>query len=315
MNEILILVATFTSVLIFSAAMFLYVGSRREVARRIQAEGASKESYAADISEDIRGLPVTEQQLVRHYFSVIRSDNDPNSLQNRLLRAGYFSREAVVVFQVLRIAFTTIVFFSLFFLIGYVSPETTALAAAIASMFASGFAFILCNVFLERMGVRKEVEYRKIFPDFMDMLIVCVDAGLSVEAAIDRVSKEFLKSDKKDFGLHLAIMMLEVRGGRRLRDALANFAKRLQIEEAKSLAVLFRQSEELGSSVTQALRVFSEEMRETRMIRAEEKANLLPLKMLIPLSLFLFPISILIVLVPIVLTVGKLLMSISAGAS
>ena len=312
MNEILILAATFSSVLIFSAAVFLYVGSRREVAQRIRAERGSKDGFAADISEDIRGLPVTEQQLVRHYFSVIRSDNDPNSLQNRLLRAGYFSREAVAIFQAIRIAVTAIAFFLLYFAIGYVSPETSILSATIASLIVSGVTFILCNVVLERMGVRKEIEYRKSFPDFMDTLIVCVDAGLSVEAAIDRVSKEFLKSSKRDFGLHLAIMMLEVRGGRRLRDALSNFAKRLQIEEAQALAVLFRQSEELGSSVSQALRVFSEEMREKRMIRAEEKANLLPLKMLIPLSLFLFPVSILIVLVPIVLTVVKMLTSISA---
>lgn len=312
MNEVLILVATFSSVLIFSAAVFLYVGSRREVAQRIRTERGSKDSYAADITEDIRGLPVTEQELVRHYFSVIRSDNDPNSLQNRLLRAGYFSREAVAVFQVIRIATTAIVFFSLFFAIGYLFPEASILAATLASLIISGVSFILCNVILERIGVRKEIEYRKSFPDFMDTLVVCVDAGLSVEAAIDRVSKEFLKSSKRDFGLHLAIMMLEVRGGRRLRDALSNFARRLQIEEAQALAVLFRQSEELGSSVTQTLRVFSEEMREKRMIRAEEKANLLPLKMLIPLSLFLFPISILIVLVPIVLTVIRLLVTISA---
>lgn len=312
MNEVLILAATFSSVLIFSAAVFLYVSSRREIAQRMSTERGSKDSFAADLTEDIRGLPVTEQELVRHYYSVIRSDNDPNSLQNRLLRAGYFSREAVAIFQVIRIATTAIVFFSLFFVIGYLSPETSIVAATIASLIVSGVSFVLCNVILERIGVRKEIEYRKSFPDFMDTLIVCVDAGLSVEAAIDRVSKEFLKSSKRDFGLHLAIMMLEVRGGRRLRDALSNFAKRLQIEEAQALAVLFRQSEELGSSVTQTLRVFSEEMREKRMIRAEEKANLLPLKMLIPLSLFLFPISILIVLVPIVLTVIRLLVSISA---
>jgi tight adherence protein C len=141
----------------------------------------------------------------------------------------------------------------------------------------------------------------------MDSLIVCIDAGLSTEAAMDRVSKEFLKSRDKDFGLHLAIMMLEVRDGRRLRDALSNFAKRMRIDEAQSLAVLFRQSEELGARATKALRVFSEEMREKRMIRAEEKANALPLKMLFPLATFLFPISVLIVTVPIVMKVIQVL--------
>jgi len=105
------------------------------------------------------------------------------------------------------------------------------------------------------------------------------------------------------------MMMLEVRGGRRLRDALSNLADRLGIDEAKSLSVLFRQSEELGASVTKTLRVFSQEMREKRMISAEEKANALPLKMLFPLALFLFPISILIVAVPIIMKVVGVLQS------
>ncbi|TCD16185.1 type II secretion system F family protein [Oricola cellulosilytica] len=314
MNETLILTATFTSVLIFSVALLLTIGTRREVSQRLHAQKLSRSEYAADISEDIRGLPVSEQELVRHYFNVVRSDNDPNSLQNRLIRAGYFAREAVYVFHLIRIAATVIVFVAIFFAVRTVSPETSILAATITGLVFSGVTFILCNVVLERMGVRKEIQYRKDFPDFMDTLIVCIDAGLSVEAAIDRVSRDFLKSKKRGFGLHLAIMMLEVRGGRRLRDALSNFARRLQIEEAQALAVLFRQSEELGSSVTQTLRVFSEEMRQKRMIRAEEKANLLPLKMLIPLSLFLFPVSILIVVVPILITVVQMLIRISNPA-
>jgi tight adherence protein C len=178
-------------------------------------------------------------------------------------------------------------------------------------MIAAGFAFFLSNVILERWGDKREIEYRKIFPDFMDTMIVCLDAGLSVEAAVDRVSLEFMKSSKKDFGLHLAIMMLEVRGGRRFRDALSNFARRLRIQEAQSLAVLFRQSEELGASVTKTLRVFSQEMRDKRMIRAEEKANTLPIKMLFPLAAFLFPMSILIVLVPVFMKVVILLKSLA----
>ncbi|MGO7388816.1 type II secretion system F family protein, partial [Rhizobium ruizarguesonis] len=94
---------------------------------------------------------------------------------------------------------------------------------------------------------------------------------------------------RQDFGLHLSIMMLEVRGGRRLREALANLAVRLRIDEARALSVLFRQSEVLGTSVTQTLRVYCKEMRDLRIIRAEEKANALPVKMLLPLGAFLFP--------------------------
>ena len=118
---------------------------------------------------------------------------------------------------------------------------------------------------------------------------------------------------RPDFGLHLSIMMLEVRGGRRLRDALANLATRLRIDEARALAVLFRQSEELGTSVTKSLRVYSKEMRQMRILRAEEKANSLPIKMLFPLATFLFPVSLIIVLVPIVIRITTLLKGLTPG--
>ena len=176
---------------------------------------------------------------------------------------------------------------------------------------AAFLIFVICNIVLERRGDRRKFEYKKAFPDLMDTLIVCLDAGLSIEAAFNRVSMEFLDSSRKDFGLHLSIMMLEIRGGRRLRDALSNLADRLQIDEARSLAVLFRQSEELGASVTTTLRVFSQDMRDRRIISAEEKANTLPLKMLFPLAVFLFPISLLIVLVPILLVVIQTLISVA----
>jgi tight adherence protein C len=90
-------------------------------------------------------------------------------------------------------------------------------------------------------------------------------------------------------------MMLEVRAGKRLREALQAFADRVDIDEARSLSILFKQSEELGASITQTLRVFSEEMRHARVIRAEEKANVLPVKMLVPLGVFMFPVMLIVV--------------------
>ncbi|MFC3205015.1 type II secretion system F family protein [Aquamicrobium soli] len=312
MNEISILLATFASVLIASVLTFNYVASRREVRARL-TQATSDASVEELPITDLRGLPITEAELLRNYFAVVRSDKDPNSLQNRLICAGYFSPNAVRVFQLIRVLVSLAVFSSVVFGASYFFPELSRLSLLIYGLFPAGFAFFLCAVVLEMRGNKCEVIYRRLFPDFMDMLIVCVDAGMSVEAAIDRVSKEFLKSTSKDFGLHLAIMMLEMRGGRRLRDALALFSKRLRIEEAQALATLFRQSEELGASVTKTLRVFSQEMRDKRMIRAEEKANALPFKMLLPLAGFLFPISVLIVLVPILMRVISLLKSMAPG--
>ncbi len=310
MLQFAILLATFASTLILSALALGYITSRREVQMRL-GQAASGDSTSGPIPEDLRGLPVAEAELVRNYYTVVRADKNPNSLQNRLIRAGYFSASAPRIFQLIRILVAGITFAVTLVLLGWAKPEMARGYQLLAVFVATAFAFFLCNVMLERRGDKREIEYRKLFPDFMDTLIVCVDSGMSIEAAIDRVTKEFLKSRSRDFGLHLAIMMLEVRGGRRLRDALSLFAKRLRIEEAHALAVLFRQSEELGASVTKTLRVFSQEMREKRMIRAEEKANALPFKMLLPLAGFLFPISVLIVLVPILMRVVTLLKSLS----
>jgi tight adherence protein C len=305
-----ILSATFASTLILSALAINYVASRRQVQSRL-GQATTVEGVPAAIPEDLRGLPVAEAELLRNYYAVVRADKNPNSLQNRLIRAGYFSAGAVRLFHVIRIAAAIAAFAAVLALLTWFRPQMPSGYKLLAAFVGGGFGFFLSNVVLEWRGDKRENEYRKLFPDFMDTLLVCVDAGMSIEAAIDRVSREFLKSSSKDFGLHLAIMMLEVRGGRRLRDALSLFAKRLRIEEAQSLAVLFRQSEELGASVTKTLRVFSQEMREKRMIRAEEKANALPFKMLLPLAGFLFPISVLIVLVPILIRVVGLLKSLS----
>ncbi|MCT7374658.1 type II secretion system F family protein [Chelativorans salis] len=311
MNESLILLATFVGVLLLSTVVLRGITSRREVTSRL-AEVTQEEAAGTSLfsEEDLSDVLEKDSRLIKHYFDVIRTDTNPDSLSNRLIRAGFFSPQALPIFHLVRASVGLLTFLAAFFLVDAYVISASRTVAIIVSMFAGAFAFFITNVVLERMGVAKERDYRRLFPDFMDMLIVCVDAGLSIEAAADRVAREFM-STRPDFGIHLSIMMLEVRGGRRLRDALSNLADRLRIDEAKSLAVLFRQSEELGSSVTKSLRVYSKEMRQMRIVRAEEKANALPIKMLFPLAAFLFPMSLIIVLVPIVMRVVSLLVGLS----
>ncbi|MQW88267.1 type II secretion system F family protein [Sinorhizobium saheli] len=312
-NEYGIYLIVFFSVLIFSAAASEVIFRRREVGVRLsetRTRAGGDEFHAGDGA--IADLGEVENRLIRRYFEITRRDNNANSTQNRLIRAGYFSAGAVPAFQTIRailcigVAVLTVWAFNRFV------PEMSRLATLIIALFAAGVTFILVNIYIDRRGDAKEREYRRLFPDFMDMLIVCLDAGMSIEAAANRVAREFV-SKRQDFGLHLSIMMLEVRGGRRLREALANLAARLRIDEARALSVLFRQSEELGTSVTQTLRVYSKEMRDLRVVRAEEKANALPIKMLLPLGAFLFPVSLVIVLVPIVIRVVSLLVGLTPG--
>ncbi|CCF00675.1 putative pilus assembly protein (plasmid) [Sinorhizobium fredii HH103] len=310
-NEYGIYLIVFFSVMIFSAAASEVVFRRREVGVRL-SEARSRATGNDIVDGAMADLGEAENRLIRRYFEITRHDTNVNSTQNRLIRAGYFSANAVATFQVIRaivcmgVLVSSVLAFNRFF------PETSRLMTLLVAMFAAGTTFILVNIYIDRRGDAKEREYRRLFPDFMDMLIVCLDAGMSLEAAANRVAREFV-SKRKDFGLHLSIMMLEVRGGRRLREALANLATRLRIDEARALAVLFRQSEELGTSVTQTLRVYSKEMRDLRIIRAEEKANALPIKMLLPLGAFLFPVSLVIVLVPVVIRVISLIVGLTPG--
>jgi len=143
-------------------------------------------------------------------------------------------------------------------------------------------------------------QYRRGFPDFMDMMLTCADAGMSLEAAVERVGTEFAATHRY-LGVQLSILTLQLRAGKPLREALREMGDRMGLDEAKALAVLFRQSEELGTSLVDALRVYSDEMRTQRMLRAEEKANALPVKMVLPLGLCIFPVVMAIVMIPVIL--------------
>jgi tight adherence protein C len=156
--------------------------------------------------------------------------------------------------------------------------------------------------YISRRQGKVQTECRCAFPDMMDLLVVCVDAGLSLEAAIDRIGSEIAGSSRV-MALNLALTSSEIRAGRSTIEALQHFADRVGIEEATSLVTLLRQSAELGASISQALKVYSEEMRDRRMSRAEERAHALPAKLVLPLALFIFPVILVIALYPVLIRI------------
>ena len=130
-----------------------------------------------------------------------------------------------------------------------------------------------------------------------EMLVASVEAGLSLDAAVNRVTDE-LHRRYPDLADHLRVLTLELRAGRSRKDAWVAFAERLGLEEARSLATMLRQAEEMGTSLGETLAVFSDDMRMKRMLRAEEKAMALPAKMMLPLILFVFPCLIGVLMLP-----------------
>jgi tight adherence protein C len=155
------------------------------------------------------------------------------------------------------------------------------------------------SMYLDRRISARRDEHRSGFPDFMDLLVVCADSGLSMEASLERVGRELADSyPSLCTNIHMA--NLEIRAGRTMTEALEHLGDRLGLEEARSFATLIQQSAELGSSITDALRVYSDDMRHKRLSRAEEKAYSLPAKLALPMMVCIFPVIFVVILLPVV---------------
>lgn len=232
-------------------------------------------------------------------------------LETRLLRAGLYGAGAARKFRLFR-ALGTLGAAALTGLAVVVSRQGQPELVMISAGMAGALAYLAGGMVIDRLGRRNETRFRKMFPDLLDLLIVCVDAGLGIEAAVDRVAIEFAR-DRTLFGQYVRLMALELRAGRAIDEALRGFARRTGVVQAAELAVLFRQSQELGTSIIDALRAFSHQMRQMRMIRAEETANQLPVRMLLPMAGFLFPVNLIIVLVPVMIRIFSTFVDMTPG--
>jgi tight adherence protein C len=144
------------------------------------------------------------------------------------------------------------------------------------------------------------------FPDMMDLMVACVEAGLSLDASVQRVGEE-LELRHPVIAGHLRTLSLELRAGRARKTAWRAFADRMAIDEAGSLATMLRQAEEMGTSLGKTLRVFSADMRQRRILYAEEKAMALPAKLTLPLIFFVFPVLLGVLTLPAVVMLGNVL--------
>ena len=218
--------------------------------------------------------------------------NDPEKvsvLRSRLTQAGFYSREAPIIFlgvKAVSLAVATLgVMLTLPSMIGHKGGNMGALGLAVGVSLAALYG---PDFVLKSRKSKREQEYADGFPDLLDLLVASVEAGLSLDAAVGRVTEE-LERRYPTLTVHLRFLVLELRAGRARKDAWTAFADRLGIDDARQLATMLRQAEEMGTSLGETLSVFSADMRSKRMLRAEEKALGLSAKLTLPLILFIFP--------------------------
>ena len=247
----------------------------------------------------LRGL----HGLVARNFNEKRLRIDParhERLRTDLLRAGYFSPYGVNYYIFARAA--TAVGFPLlvYILVQFFSSGVSLLAEVLLVAVAGLIGYAAPDAYLSRRQRFLARRYRQAFPDLLDLLVVCVDAGMTIEGAFSRVQKEIMKRCR-ELGQNIELMGAEMRAGRSTIEALGALAHRLNLDEAGSFVTMLRQSIELGSDTADALRIFSDEMREKRLLRAEETANKLSVKMVIPLGLFIFPVVLSVIMLPVII--------------
>ncbi len=291
------------SVLVFLAAATLAFGvmvalrARSAVKRRAAGVGSDGSARASEEQSLRHASLKAGQRLIdyttRHFAST--DQDNTKELRRRLIQAGFLDPRAPAFFFIARIASALAAAGAMFAFGAAAAPEGMYwLAVWLAGL----FGYFAPNVYLSRRIVARQNEHRAGFPDFMDLLVVCADAGLSMEAALDRVGRE-LADSYRSLSANVYMATLELRAGRTLTEALEHLGERLGLEEARSFATLLQQSEELGSSLTDALRVYSDDMRHKRLSRAEEKAYSLPAKLSVPLTLCVFPVIIIVILLPV----------------
>lgn len=221
--------------------------------------------------------------------SAVRDPAKVSLLRSRLTQAGFHAREAPVVFLGVKAVALAIatggVVLILPAMIGQKGGNMAALALAVG---VSLVALYGPDFVLKQRKATREREYSEGFPDLLDLLVASVEAGLSLDAAVTRVTEE-LERRYPNLTIHLRFLVLELRAGRARKDAWTAFAERLGIDDARALATMLRQAEEMGTSLGETLSVFSADMRAKRMLRAEEKALGLSAKLTVPLILFIFP--------------------------
>ena len=174
-----------------------------------------------------------------------------------------------------------------------VSPSATVVICTFLAL----LGFYLPDIYLRRRIAKRKEKLFEGLPDALDLLLVCVEAGMGLDAAFNRVAEE-IKLSNKTLSDELKLLNLELRAGKARKDALRNLAIRTDLEDMNGLVTLLIQTDRFGTSLSQALRVYSDTFRTIRSQRAEEMAAKLPVKLTLPLVFFILPALLVTILGP-----------------
>ena len=275
---------------IIALATFLFVwgvvvmlsGAMDPVRRRLQAlesaGGRNTRSWGAVIADAV-------QPFARYLMPT--SGKEHGTMQERFIRAGIYSPRAMPVFYGVKTVLA-ILFLAGWMLASSLLPKLTSQQVIVFGAMAAFIGLVIPNFVLNRKVESRQRALRHAFPDALDLLVVCVESGLGLAAGLQRVGIE-LEVSHPELAGELERVTAEMQAGLERETALRNLATRTGLEDIRSLVGLLVQTMRFGTSVADALRVYSEEFRDKRTQAAEELAAKLGTKMIFPMVLCFFP--------------------------
>lgn len=278
----LFVLATGATVFLFALGIsFLILAAMDPVQRRLNAMAAKSASQGEFAQRLLKFLEPANRYLMP------TKGSERGKIEQRLMYAGLRSANALPLFYAIKTGL------ALIFLLAVVTwsawlPQWSATQLVVLAMFAAFVGLMLPNYVLDHWVERRKKRLRDGFPDALDLLVVCVEAGLGLTAAIQRVAEE-LKISHPELGAEFAQVTAEMRAGVERETSLKALSYRTGLEDIRGLVSLLIQTLKFGTSIGETLRVYAEEFRDKRMQRAEELAAKIGTKLIFPLVFCLFP--------------------------
>ena len=308
-TEILLFFLIGAVILLFCLGGYFYAGyqrNRKDLINRLkQVREEAQQEEAPGLLKAIKKQWTGFIESLGHVVKP-KKEGEISHLKKKFLMAGYRQEDMMIIFSGFK------AFLALLLAIGFLvirfnflktMPSTQTMVFSV--LFAL-IGFYLPNLWLRIRISRRKKMIQLGLPDALDLMVICVESGMGLDAAINRVGEE-MKMANKVLSEEFKILNLELRAGKQRRDALRNLALRTGLEDVNSLVTLLIQTEQFGTSIGQALRVHSDAMRTKRHQRAEEIAQKMPVKLIFPLILFIFPTLLVIVLGPAAISIIKAL--------
>jgi tight adherence protein C len=312
--RIAILLAIFSVVVLLTIGMVSVINRRVVMRAQLQRLDAGPDSAIASASlrSQVNNSAWARMAAVIEARGLSLADTDNDRLVQKLKAAGFTSPAAPRVFTLIRLGM-------LFILpLGYILLNySNGTFPSFLKLYLVGSGLALLGLYLPNLFVRIRADRRKEaivngFPDCLDLMLVCIESGLGLEAAIDRVGRETVISYPLIAEL-LSQTTLQLRAGASREDAFRKLADSAAVDDIRSFTTLLIQSDRLGTSIGSTLRVYTAEMREKRRMRAEERAHRLPVLISIPLVLFMLPTMIGVVMLPAAIRVVRVVIPMLTG--